>query len=302
MDIFLKYQNKGISNSSINLYVKNILRLNDNQIPKNFNFLKNSDNILKKIEDKKPNTKRTYIISIVSLLKEDPKFSKTYDKYYTILSDFNKNLKENTTKSEKQKENWINQEEVEKIYQKNKEEVDPIFKIKKVNEIDYDKLLSFLVLSLYTLQQPRRNLDYLFCVIVKKFNDDLPKKFNYLDLDKMKFYFNNYKTQKTYKTQIIDVNKDLQEVITAFLKYHPLKADVKKGIPLLVDYNGIPFDKSNTITRILNKIFGKKIGCSMLRNIFLTSKYGNKNKDLDSDVTAMGTSSNVANTNYIKTD
>jgi len=304
MSIFEKYKIKGISESSINLYMKNILRLNDNQVPKNLNFLKDSDTILKKIENKKPNTRRTYIISVVSLLKGDPKYKKIYDKYYKILIEYNKDLKENTSKSDSQKKNWITQEEVQKIYQNYKEEVAPILKKKKLDEKEYEMLLSFLILSFYTCQQPRRNLDYLYMVIVKKYSDNLPKKYNYLDISQMKFYFNNYKTQKTYKTQIVDINTDLQELIKSFLKYHPLKSDMinKKAIPLLVDYNGLPFDKSNTITRILNKIFDKKIGCSMLRNIFLTSKYGDKNKDLKTDVEAMGTSSNIANTNYIKTD
>jgi hypothetical protein len=100
------------------------------------------------------------------------------------------------------------------------------------------------------------------------------------------------------------VNPDLQQVILNFLKFHPLKGELKtkKAIPLLVDYHGIPYEKSNTITRILNKAFGKKIGCSMLRNIYLTSKYSNNNKDLENDMKAMGSSVNVANTNYIKTD
>jgi hypothetical protein len=100
MSIFEKYKIKGISESSINLYIKNILRLNDNQVPKNLNFLKNVDLILKKIEEKKPNTRRTYIISIVSLLRDDPKNAKLYDKYYKLLSEYNKNLKENIMKTQ----------------------------------------------------------------------------------------------------------------------------------------------------------------------------------------------------------
>ena len=54
------------------------------------------------------------------------------------------------------------------------------------------------------------------------------------------------------------------------------------------------------ITKILNNIFQKKISVSMLRNIFLTSKYSNDINDLEKDTAMMGTSSNVALTNYIK--
>jgi hypothetical protein len=40
----------------------------------------------------------------------------------------------------------------------------------------------------------------------------------------------------------------------------------------------------------------------MLRAIFLTDKYGKQNEELKADTKAMGTSVDVANTNYIKQD
>ena len=40
----------------------------------------------------------------------------------------------------------------------------------------------------------------------------------------------------------------------------------------------------------------------MLRNVYLTSKYSNSNKDLENNMKAMGSSVDVANTYYIKTD
>jgi hypothetical protein len=67
-------------------------------------------------------------------------------------------------------------------------------------------------------------------------------------------------------------------------------------------YDGTPLKTSTQMTRILNKIFGKKIGCSMLRAIYLTGKYGDVVKDLKEDTESMGTSSNTAMTNYIKQD
>jgi hypothetical protein len=69
---------------------------------------------------------------------------------------------------------------------------------------------------------------------------------------------------------------------------------------LLVDYRGNPYENNNTITRMLNKIFGKKIGCSMLRSIYLTDKYADNLNDLKSDAEAMGTSSNTIQNQYIK--
>ena len=39
------FENKEISNSSKKLYVANLKRLNNNEIPKNFNFLNNLEQI-----------------------------------------------------------------------------------------------------------------------------------------------------------------------------------------------------------------------------------------------------------------
>jgi glutathionyl-hydroquinone reductase len=76
----------------------------------------------------------------------------------------------------------------------------------------------------------------------------------------------------------------------------------KFNVPFLVDVNGNEFNNSNEITRLLNKIFDKKIGSSMLRNIYLTSKYSNNLQNLKEDANAMGTSSNTAENQYIKLD
>jgi hypothetical protein len=300
--LFDNLKNKQISESSLNLYLKNIIRLNDGEEIKNFNFLKNTTTILDKIKDYKPNTRRTYLISIVSLLKQEPKFASLYDKYYKVLMEYNKDLKTNNDKSEKQTENWITQEEV---LNKQKELMSVIVEIKKkITMHQYYKLLNLVVLSLYTLQAPRRNLDYLKMCVINKYSPELSTENNYLDLSSSTFIFRNFKTKKTYLDQVIPVSPELMAILKIYLKNHPLKKDMKGKfcIPLLVDLEGNSFNNSNEITRILNKIFGKKIGSSMLRNIYLTSKYANNLKNLQEDADNMGTSTSTAQNQYIKTD
>jgi hypothetical protein len=68
----------------------------------------------------------------------------------------------------------------------------------------------------------------------------------------------------------------------------------------LVWIDGEPINKSGDITKILNKIFGRNIGSSMLRNTYLTSKYGTMMQELKDDTTHMGTSVDVALNTYIK--
>ena len=145
-----------------------------------------------------------------------------------------------------------------------------------------------MILSLYTLLPPRRNKDFLECNVIKKYNDELENTKNYLDLNKQEFRFNQFKTAKSEGSQIIKIPDDLMKVITIYLKFHPnYSKDKNLNIPFLVYFNGKPLDKVNSITLILNKIFGKKIGSSMLRHIYLTSKYGDIQKEMQEDAKIM---------------
>jgi hypothetical protein len=56
----------------------------------------------------------------------------------------------------------------------------------------------------------------------------------------------------------------------------------------LVNADGSALASVNSITRILNKVFGKHIGSSMLRHIYITHKYGDTKKEMEKDAAAMG--------------
>ena len=133
-------------------------------------------------------------------------------------------------------------------------------------------------------------LDYTQMIVVPSYDENMDKAFNYFDLKNKMFHFCNYKTKGTYKTQNVPVSDKL---------YTLLKKYRKSG--LLLQNN----DKALTspdITRVLNKIFDKKVSVNMLRNIFLSSKFGNESKELSQDVADMGTSVNSAMHQYIKQD
>ena len=294
-----------ISASSRKLYTFNLRKLNEGKEVKNLNFLSKPE-IVTKLEGLTPNTRRTYIIAVVSSLKDRPeaKYKKLYNKYYKMLVDINADLKTNTTKSETQKENWISQEEVMKKCNDLGEIVAEIKGRRKISEEQYTQLLHAVVLGLYCLQPPRRNSDYTKCLVVKKIPED--NEYNYLDIKNWDWVFNNYKTKKTYKQVKMPVPEELVKLLKVYFQYHPHAKEMKKKefepIPFLMTQDGKVIDTSTEMTRTLNKIFGKKIGSSLLRNIFLTDKYSDNAKEMADDVKAMGTSSNTATHNYIKTD
>lgn len=294
--------------STIKSYESRLKTLNNGKDVDNLSFLYDYDVILEKIQKYKITTQRNFIISIVSVLKNIKTMKSMYDKYSKLLDHYNTELKTNNTKSETQKDNWISQEEVIKVYDELYNQVYPILCNKKTNitENNFNKITQLILLSLFVLQQPRRLLDYLSMVIVRKLPKEMDKDLNYFDVSNGIMYFNNYKTQSTYKTQEVPVNERLQELLKCYINIHPTKLIAKNQIYMLCNYDGTKINNVSTLTRILNKIFmnsvGKRISSNLLRNIFLTSEFKPQNDKLNNVAYNMGTSASTIQNVYIKND
>jgi integrase len=289
-------RDKPISESSRKLYQRNLEKLNDEKPVTSLGFLTDVSKIMQTISKYKPTTQRSFIISICTVLKNNNE--KLYQTYFEILSKMNSDLKVHVEKTEKQKDNWMGEDEITNIYSKLKKSVPKKIKSKE----DYDAVLNFMIMSLYVLQAPRRNIDYTLMKISSEMSD---KKYNYLDLNNKKFIFNNYKTQGTYLSTVVDIPDDLMRIILMYVKVHPESKKLKNkkyNIHFLSTFYGENIEKSASMTNILNKIFDKKIGSSMLRNMYLTNKYGSMMKEMKGDVKSMATSVDTAMNNYIKQD
>lgn len=320
MDLFEHLSGGSRKQSTIDSYERRLRVLNDGRPVNNLAFLYNYEVILEKMQKYKMATQRGFIIAIVSVLKDVKTMKSMYDKYSKLLEHYNHEMKNNNTKSETQKDNWITQEEVYTAYNRLYEDVYPILcstdgfavlatkshKKKSITALDWSKITELIILSLFVLQPPRRILDYMIMYIVQKLPKQMDTEINYLSLSTNTFYFNNYKTSGTYKTQEVPVSDRLQEILECYIKIHPLKITAKTGIPLLCNYEGNPFSTSNQITKILNKIFmrytGKKISINLLRNIFLTDKFKPQNDKLNDTAYDMGTSASMIQSTYIKND
>jgi integrase len=267
-----------ISASSKKLYTHNLTKLNNGKPIANLNFLSKKD-IPDRLNALTPNTRRTYLIAIVSCLKDRPekKYKTLYAKFYEPLMALNKELKDNTQKTDKVKENWVEQSAVQDKRADLASVIDEVKGLKKVTEDQYNRLLNAVILSLYTLQPPRRNKDYTDMMISRGIPESTEK--NYLEIDgkSWRWIFNNYKTQKKYKQQIVEVPDDLKSILEVYLKFHPESKLLKKKtfdpVPFLVHYDGKAINSSTEMTRILNKIFGKKVSVDMCRHIYLTNLY-----------------------------
>jgi hypothetical protein len=307
-------EKKQLSDSSIQAYLRNLRKLNKDEVFNNFNFLKDVDKIIEKLSPYKENTKRNYLISIVSALSlyNKPLIKKLHDKYYNLMMQKNEQIKEDVNPNElteTQEKNWMSWNQVKEKYDEIEKDVDSFYKQKTISENQYNTLLGYVILSLYIHQAPRRNKDYQIMKLATAYKPDMSKEFNYLDLTKKEFIFNSYKTSNKYGAQLIKISDDLWKSLLKYFKHHRCVSrtstgrDVLKenddGDWFLVYKNYKPLDKVNSITRILNKIFEKAIGSSMLRHIFLTDKYGDTLDKAEKDAKEMAHSSGMQK-DYIK--
>jgi len=287
---------KKVAETTADAYIKTLTILNDKKPFKNLNFLKKTEDVLAKVAEYADSTQKAVLATIVSVLSLDtktPAKKKLYELYREKMMGKVEEVKKveatnEGQKTKKQTENWMTWEEVNEKKKALQTEVDASRKKKTLLVGEYDHLLSLVVLSLYTDTQPRRNLDYQKMLVVKNWKEEMPVDHNYYDLKGHRFVFNQFKTAKTYGRQIVELPESLKATLTYYIKRHPLAKEMKTGYPLLVDDKGEPLVAVNAITRILNKIFGKKVGSSMLRHIFITDKYGGAKTEMEKDAEAMG--------------
>ena len=184
--------------------------------------------------------------------------------------------------SEKQKKNFLPQNEIVQIYNLLKEQTTPLFRLNTLNKKQFEMMQSFVLLSLYVLIPPRRSMDYTYF----KIRNVDPEIDNFYITPKKRgpssFVFNKYKNAAKLGPQIIDrVPIELIKIIEKWKLYN--KSDY-----LLINTVGKQVAGSK-ITLMLNQIFGRNLSVSMLRHIYLTNKFGDVDlKDLKETAEAIG--------------
>jgi hypothetical protein len=274
-------------------------------------LIENREGILKCLMDSMtPMVRKSKIGTIITIL--DDKHNDHSDKLKDAIGDYRKVMnndanvvakgEEDQELTESQRANMISQEEVMKVYKQLKAEATPIMKLSKINKKQFETLLYYVLLSLYVLIPPRRSMDYALFKI-RNFDESAKSKDNYMtNFSKTKkkglssFVFNTYKNSKKMGQQILnDIPKELEKVIEMWKNFN--KSDY-----LLINSLGNPITQSK-IAVWLNDIFGKNISTSMLRHIYLSSKYKDVNlKELKEDAKALGQSDISRTLKYVDKD
>lgn len=292
-----KLKANNLAEGTARLYLTKLKKLNDNKDFTSLAFLKDTKTMKAKFEDLgNKNTKKSYITSVVSVLNvvNTKQYNSTNIFYKALLNDQKEyfNTLDPHAKTDTQKENWMDWEEVLKIYKTIDDEAKNLTPELLAKSRQAKQLLSdWMLLSFYVLTPPRRNADYYLMKLDtdKKTNAD----YNYYSINEGKFYFNKFKTAR-YGKEVFDVSTPLKKVLAKYIELTGLKDD--DYILFTADTNR---SSGSVMTKSLNRIFGKKIGASMLRHSYLSSKYGAVEKEMATD-SAMMSHSMGQQSDYIK--
>ena len=293
---------RNIADVTASQYIRTLYSLNSERPFNNLAWLKNTESVEMRLSEYAESTQKTMlstIVSTLSLMSDKSSYKKIFAYWYNRMMDKSTEARNTDTsvKTPKQEKNWLSWDVILAHEKRLAEEADRIVKQKVLSTSDWNTLLSYMILSLYTKFSPRRNQDYQFMKVVKSEKQATNLDFNYYITDKHEFVFNKYKTAKAHGEQKFEVPTDLVNVINLYLKKHPGVS--KSPYFFLVQADDTPLPSVNSVTRILNRIFGKNVGTTMLRHIYLSAKYDVS--EMNEDAEKMGHTSGMQR-EYLKAE
>lgn len=245
-------------------------------------FFKNEKNkILEHVDNIQSNQSKKTLLSALYILTNEEQYHKNMIKYANEVNNHYKSQKHDPERLK----NLPALEELKEQYNiyKNNLKKSPSIE----NYIDY-----FIVaVSSTALMPPRRALDW---TEMKLRNVD-KKTDNYID--GKYFVFNKFKTAKFKddEEKRVLIPDELKKIINKFMK-------VSDNDYLIYNHNTGKKLNSSQFTKMLNSIYGKKVGVDVIRSVYLSELYKGlpKLQELEQIADDMGTSINSSMKYYVK--
>ncbi len=290
--------------NSIKQYEVQLKKLKNLFDTDDYKFLKTPKNVEKKLEGLHYTSVRNMynaIIILLMALNSDKKMDKLIEQYSELRDELNHKYEDEQKSgviSDKQKDNFVDMSEVEKMISELKSDVMKLKKKKTLTKMDISTLRAYTLFSMLSRIPTRNdasNMKYISQKAYKKLSDEEKQQNNYLvnERNNMKFIYNVYKTSKKYGENVIPVPPELKPVMRLYIKL----MDYKIGDTLFpMTRNAI----SQLLLKTSKKYMGKNISSTMLRKIYLSSKYGKLKEEMEKDASMMGHSVDVAQSTYVK--
>lgn len=276
----IKKQRPNISDSTVKTYSSTLSALHkkvfDGEI--NLENFQNVKKLMEHLKDKPAHTRKT-TLSALFILTGIPEYQKQMKEDIATY----KNDVSQQKMSEKQKENFKTQEEIQSKLDELKNNAESLYKKSNLSASEKNEIQNYIILALTSglIIPPRRSLDWT----EMRWKGTDKDKQNYMD--KTNFVFNRFKGSEKKGSQTIPIPKQLQQILKKW-------KTVNDNEYLLTDTTGKPLT-SVKMTQRLNKILGSNSAINTLRHSYLSTKYQDTiktNEDLANDLEKMGSSIN----------
>ena len=271
----------------------------------NYEFLKNPNEVVEKLQDKHFTTQRNFYNSIILLLLALDEPKELIDEYTELRDELNEKYSDSQTEkiSDKQKKNFATMEEIDKMLNEMLKEI----KTKKLkskgnlNGKEKELMMMYCIFNMLKFIPTRNDLAGMKLTSPKQYPKQ-DKDFNYLVMsrDKMYYILNNYKTNKTYgNDKRIDVPIELSKIIRVYIR----ATGKKSGDTLFTTSTGNPISRnvlSQMLLKTSKKYIGKSVSTTLMRKIVVSDKFGELKKEQEELALVMGHSVATQNAIYIK--
>tara|TARA_R110000824_G_scaffold33208_5_gene106574 strand:+ start:82 stop:1044 length:963 start_codon:yes stop_codon:yes gene_type:complete len=306
----IKKARPSLKDNTLRQYEINLKKLQKIFDTDSYDFLSDPDEVMKKIGYLHYTSQRNMLNAIIVLLmalNADNKYDDLLKKYGDKRDEFNSDYIESQKDgviSSKQAPNFTTTEELFKMINRMGDDLKSIKK-KKIEELSVkDKALlqAFIMFNIYSRLPFRNDVSGMIAINKRAYNnlsEEDKEKDNYLVVgkDNMFFVINKFKTSARYEEIKVDIPPDLKKVLRYYLKINGM------GI-LFTGSNGKPMTR-NGVTQLLTRysqkyMDGKKISTTILRKVYLSSKYSAVKDEMAADAKMMGNSVGVQQSVYVK--
>jgi hypothetical protein len=275
---------------TVKQYIQKLRTLNDDKPITSFAFLKDQKTTDEKIEALgiKFSTKISYYTAISATLSCYKAKEKLYKQYQAKMIEMANQLKTDLSKNEKTEQQKKSMIPWNDIIIKRDELQKHVEGLEEFNRKDWDKLLQYVLIRLYSDIPPRRVQDFSYMVVDFFEPEVLDDNKNYYIVGKGEMIFNKYKTKKIYGTQRFKIPEVLEDAMMVYFSayfdlFHPTKE-----FKLLVNHDGSDINPTVGIGRLLNKAFDAPVGASALRHIYVSEKFEKELTDRKATAEKMG--------------
>lgn len=301
-----------LKTNSVKQYVANLNKLKKIFDTDKYDFLKNPEKVMEKIEDLNYLSQRNILNAVVvllSALNHDGKQDDLLEEYGKLRDDRNTMYIEQNKSGEissKQAPNFTTTEEIFKMINQMADDLKPIKKKSKedITKKEMALLQAYVLFNIYARMPFRNDLgngaEAINQAAYKKLSEEDKKNNNFLVVpSKGNLYWvmNKYKTSKKYEQLNIPIDDpNLRKILRYYLKINGMGVLFKTS-------TGKPISKgelSKILIKYSKKYLNKSISSTLLRKIYLSSKYSDVKDEMEKDAKMMGNSVGTQQAVYVK--